>query len=119
MQITPDVLQTFLSSHLRAEISQVEPVKHGAWSQTFFFHARGQKKVIRFSAYPEDFQKDAFAARFSSPALPIPQIEEIGEGLGLFFAISNYVNGRMIDYFSAAEMQAAVPALVRSAQRAA
>ena len=112
MQITPDVLQTFLSSHLQVEISHIEPVRHGEWSQTFFFRASGQKKVIRFSAFPEDFRKDAFAARFSSPSLPVPAIQEIGEAFDLFFAISNYVDGKLIDHFSAAEMQAAVPALM-------
>ncbi len=114
MQIPQDDLSAFLSTHLQAEITGIQPVTgHGAWSQAFFFSASGRRKVIRFSAFDEDFQKDRFAARYASPGLPVPAIEEIGAGLGLFFAISPRVDGKMIDDFSAAEWRAALPALLR------
>jgi hygromycin-B 4-O-kinase len=112
MQITPDILTPFLTRQFQAEITGIEPVRGGEWSQAFFFSAKGQGKVIRFSEFDEDFKKDRFAARFSSPNLPVPQIEEIGEAFGLFFAISPRVGGKMIDQFSATEMREALPALM-------
>jgi len=112
MAITNEALQAFLSDHLQAEITAVEPVGGGEWSQAFFFTTEGRRKVIRFSAYDEDFRKDAFAARFSSRALPIPPIEEIGEAFGLFFAISTGIDGKMIDALDAAEMRVALPAIL-------
>jgi len=87
-------------------------VGQGDWSRTFFYTCQEQRKVIRFSAYDEDFQKDRFAARFASPGLPIPQIEEIGEAFGLFFSISQYIDGQMIDHLPPTEMHAAMPALM-------
>lgn len=112
MQIPQESLHRFLSSHLQAEISNIVSVGLGEWSKTFSFYANGQRKVIRFSSYDEDFKKDRFTTRYASPSLPIPQIEEIGEEFGLFFAISPFVDGKMIDHFSAAEMREAVPALL-------
>jgi hygromycin-B 4-O-kinase len=111
-QITPDQLLSFLSNHLHSEITSIEPTRQGEWSQTFSFCAGQQRKVIRFSAYDEDFKKDRFAARYSSPNLPIPQIEEIGEAFGRSFAISPYVDGEMIDNLPAERMHNAIPALM-------
>lgn len=112
MRITQDQLHAFLSNHLRAEITGIKPVGQGEWSQTFFFAACQQRKVIRFSAYDEDFKKDRFAARYSSPGLPIPRIEEIGEAFGRYYAVSPRADGQMIDGLSAGEMRAALPALL-------
>jgi hygromycin-B 4-O-kinase len=112
MRITLDRLRLFLSAHLQTDITAIEPVNQGEWSQTFFFTANQQQKVIRFSAFDEDFKKDRFAARYSSAHLPIPQIEEIGEAFDLYFAISPRVEGKMIDEFNAAEMREALPALM-------
>ncbi len=112
MQITEDNLVRFLSDHFQAEITRIEPVEQGEWSQTFFFSVKEQRKVIRFSTYAEDFKKDRLAARYASPTLPIPPIEEIGEAFEGFFAISPYVEGKMIDHLSPAEWRAALPALL-------
>lgn len=112
MQISKDHLRKFLSGHLQTNISNIDTVGNGEWSQTFFFTTNEQRKVIRFSSVDEDFKKDAFAARYASPTLPIPPIEEIGEAFERFFAISPYIDGKMIDHFTAAEMREAVPALL-------
>ncbi len=112
MQITQDSLSPFLSSHLQVAITDIAPTGFGEWSQTFIFSAHEQRKVIRFSAFDEDFKKDRFAARYASPNLPVPPVEEIGQAFGLFFAITPFVEGQMIDHFSAAEMQSSIPALM-------
>jgi hygromycin-B 4-O-kinase len=112
MQITNNNLLRFLSDQLHAEITHIEPVRQGEWSRTFFFSSNGLRKVVRFSAFEEDYQKDCFAARFSSTNLPIPPIEAIGKAFGLFFAISPHVVGKMIDQLSAGEMRDLLPALM-------
>lgn len=112
MQITIDRLGPFLTAQFQAKITAIEPVGGGAWSQAFFFSAGGRRKVIRFSAFDEDFRKDHFAARYSSPSLPIPQIEARGRAFDGFFAVSNRIEGRMIDDLPPDEMRAAVPALM-------
>ncbi len=112
MQIPKHYLHPYLSDHLQAEIANIEPTGHGEWSQTFFFTVNEQRKIIRFSTFDEDFKKDRFASQYSSPDLPIPPVEEIGEAFGLFFAISPYIDGKMLDHFNAAEMRAAVPLLM-------
>jgi hygromycin-B 4-O-kinase len=112
MQISKDQLQRFLSGHLQAEISDIEPVGQGAWSKAFSFTANERRKVIRFSSYGEDFKKDRFSTQYASGTLPIPQIQEIGEEFGLFFAISPFVDGKMIDHLTAEEMREALPALM-------
>ena len=113
MQLNENIIHTFLTDHFQTEISNIEPVEgHGEWSHTFLFSENRRKKVIRFSAYDEDFKKDLFAAQFSSTHLPIPQIEEIGEAFGMFFAISPWVAGKMVDDLDAAQFREVVPALM-------
>lgn len=111
-RITHQELNSFLSDHLHTPIRDIEPVGQGEWSQTFFFTTGEQKKVIRFSAYDEDYRVDRYAAQFSSPRLPIPCIEEIGQAFGRYFAISARVEGKLIDDLGAEEMQAMLPALL-------
>lgn len=112
MQISKGLLHQFLSNHLHARISNIRSVGHGEWSKTFSFNTNDHRKIIRFSSVDEDFKKDRFAARYSSTALPIPPIEEIGEEYDGYFAISPYVDGKLIDHLTAVEMRAAVPALM-------
>lgn len=112
MHISTESLHQFLSTQLGASITDITPARHGEWSQTFFFSADRRRKVIRFSLVDEDFQKDRFAAQFSSPALPIPPIEKMGAAFDRFYAISPYVPGKMIDHLTNVEMHAALPALL-------
>ena len=112
MQIDEAQLLSFLATHFQAEITGIEPVGQGEWSQAFFFSANQHKKVIRFSAFDEDFKKDRFAARYSAPNLPIPEIEALGEAFAGFFAISARIEGQMIELLAAEELRAVAPALL-------
>ena len=55
-------------------------IGEGAWSRCFGYHVEDQEYAIRFGRYIEDFQKDRWAARFSSAQLPIPEVFEVGKG---------------------------------------
>jgi hygromycin-B 4-O-kinase len=112
MKISLLDVQKFLADHLRTDVTNVQSVGLGEWSQAFFFTTAGRDKVIRFSRIDEDFRKDQYAAQFSSAQLPIPAIEEIGQAFDGYFAISPKVEGKMIDHLEAEEMQQALPALL-------
>jgi hygromycin-B 4-O-kinase len=85
----------------------------GDWSRAFSFCADAQKLVVRFGHYPEDFRKDQRAMRFARPELPIPNVLEIGEALGLFYAVSERHFGVFLETLDLAGWQRLLPALLR------
>jgi hygromycin-B 4-O-kinase len=86
-------------------------MRRGVWSKAFAFQREGQDYVMRFGAHLEDFAKDRLAARYASPALPIPRVVELGEALGGYYAISERVFGGYIDDVDGAQMRALLPSL--------
>jgi hygromycin-B 4-O-kinase len=103
--------EAFLVARLGSDVSEVSPVGHGEWSRAYSFRRGGTEYIVRFSALDEDFRKDRIAARYSSRALPIPTIVEIGEtGVG-FFAISERAPGGFLDDLDKDQMRRMLPAL--------
>ena len=103
--------EAFLASHLMRDVGEVSPVGQGEWSQAFGFRLGSAEYIVRFSDLDEDFHKDRIAARYTSRALPIPTIVEIGEIGSGFFAISERAHGRFLDDLDEKEMRATLPAL--------
>lgn len=118
-QISPAVseaaAQEFLSARSGGHAAKVERSRHGAWSTAYAFQEDGGDYVIRFSHFREDFDKDRIAARFTSPALPIPRIVEIGEAFGGFYAISDRAVGT--SSMSLVKSQVEMPGVVNSFAR--
>jgi hypothetical protein len=77
----------FLSTRFGA-VDDVEPFQRGEWSKAFGYQRRGEEYVVRFSTFRDDFEKDRIAGGYSSRALPVPQVIEIGEALGGFYTIT-------------------------------
>lgn len=102
----------FLRSRLRAE--DIVPLTGGEWSTAFAYRRGDAEYVARFSSLREDFDKDAYAAGYRSPALPLPRILELGEALGGYYAISERVAGEHIDGLDEAGMRCVLPALLRA-----
>ena len=102
----------FLRSHLSTEPQQLRIVGEGAWSRCFGYHVGDQEYVIRFGGYIEDFQKDRWAARFSSVQLPIPEVFEVGETLDSYFAISRRAHGIPLENLAPEVWQGVIPDLV-------
>ncbi|MCA9870342.1 MAG: hypothetical protein KC487_08200, partial [Anaerolineae bacterium] len=73
-RLHPAQVETFLTQRYGAGISAVAPIGAGEWSQAFSFDRQGRGYVVRFGAHGDDFERDRFAARFSSPVLPVPQV---------------------------------------------
>ena len=71
--------------------ARITVMRPGEWSVVYSVVTADADLVARFGAYDEDFEKDAYAARYSSPALPIPPIMEWGPALGGFYAIAEEV----------------------------
>ena len=104
--------QQFLRNHLSAEPQQLRLIGEGAWSRCFGYHVEDQEYAIRFGRYIEDFQKDRWAARFSSAQLPISEVFEVGEGLGGYFAISRRAHGIPLENVAPEVWQGVMPDLV-------
>jgi hygromycin-B 4-O-kinase len=112
MKITTQDVEKFLHEHTNKKINEVCSIGNGEWSQAFFYVEENLQKVIRFSNIDEDFLRDQFAYKYSSPKLPIPEIEEIGKAFDRFFAISKKIEGEMIDNLDSKGIQIVVPKLM-------
>jgi hygromycin-B 4-O-kinase len=91
--------------------SDIMPVGKGVWSKAFAYQQDGGDFIIRLGKHYEDFAKDWLAAGFSSPALPIPSILEIGEAFGGYYAISERVFGGYLDEMNETQMRTLLPSL--------
>jgi hygromycin-B 4-O-kinase len=66
------------------------------------------------SEHPDDFARDAYAARISSPLLPIPRVTHRGTIDGSYYAVSQRVHGEFIDNLSAEDLRRTLPSLTRT-----
>jgi hygromycin-B 4-O-kinase len=112
MIIDIDQVEAFLATRFERESSNAVPIDAGVWSKAFAFRRADRDYVIRFGAHQEDFAKDRFAARFASPALPIPRVVELGEAFGAYYAISERLFGGYIDNVDEPQMRALLPSLL-------
>lgn len=72
-------------------------LRPGSWASAFAFESDNGPRVIRFSHNPDDFARDAYAARFRSPVLPIPEVTHRGESDGVHVAISERILDGFLD----------------------
>lgn len=101
----------FLQAKFGDEVAGLTLLKGGEWSQAYSFVSHAYKYVLRWSNSAETFEKDSFAAAFSSEALPIPKIIEYGLYAGQYYAISEFAQGNFFDTLNAAELDSNLPAL--------
>jgi hygromycin-B 4-O-kinase len=102
---------SFLTDRFDGDAGDVIPLRQGGWSTAYAFRHANVDYVIRFNAHLEDFVKDRRAATWSSGALPIPAITEIGEAFDAHYAISTRVSGGFIDDLDDVGMRAMLPSL--------
>lgn len=111
MPMTAAEAEAFLLERFGSEPGEISAIGHGEWSQAFAFRHGARDAIIRFSALGEGFAKDRRAAVYSSSALPIPTITEIGEARGGYYAISERASGGYLDDLDAHQMHALLPSL--------
>ena len=102
--------RAFLRERFGSE-ARIGLMRPGDWSAAYAVRTANADLIARFSAYDEDFEKDAYAARYSSPALPIPPIIEWGPATDGFYAIAERVKGEHIDGLDEARMRRVLPSL--------
>ncbi|MEX2046653.1 MAG: phosphotransferase [Chloroflexota bacterium] len=91
--------------------AQIAVMRPGEWSAAYSVKTANAELVARFSAYDEDFEKDDYAARYSSTSLPIPTIIEWGPALDGFYAVAERVHGEHIDGLDETRLRRVLPAL--------
>lgn len=101
----------FLAKHTRGRAESIELIGAGAWSQCFGFRMGEQDLAIRFGRHLDDFQKDQRVSVYSSAALPIPIVSEIGSAFDGYYAIATRVYGMPLETVDAAQWRALVPSL--------
>ena len=91
--------------------AHINVMRPGEWSAAYGVRTSEADLVARFSVYDEDFEKDAYAARYCSPTLPIPTIIEWGPALGGFYALAERMTGEHIDGLDETRMRRVLPSL--------
>lgn len=101
-----------LNDTLDLPVHAVEHLKGGAWSTAFAFQVHEEAFVIRFSEHEDDFDRDAFACRFSTPDVPVPLVIHRGTYEKVAFAVSQRVPGRFIDDLDGCEYRRVLPSVL-------
>lgn len=102
----------FLTDLHDAEVSDLEPLAGGFWSSAFGYRVGDRELVLRVGEIPEGFEMDRAAMAFRRPGLPIPEVLEIGEGLGCSYAVSVRHYGRFLESVTPQEADVAGPTIV-------
>ncbi len=109
--ITLAQAEAFLADRLDVPQGTVETIQPGAWSTVFAYTECGQPRIIRFSQHLDDLEHDQRAAEWSTPAMPVPRVLELGDAFDRHYAISERVPGGFIDRLDDAGFRAILPAL--------
>lgn len=104
--------EAFLLRYFGQGVAAVRPLAAGAWSQAYAFRHGGSDWVIRWSDLPDNFARDAFAARFARPGLPIPPLSAFDREGDLYFAVAPLMPGAYYEDFPPGELARTVPAIL-------
>lgn len=115
--VGPDDAEAFLTQHLGHPV-EVEHVGEGMWLRAFAFRHDDRELVVRFGQHREDYEKDRFAGRLASPALPIPDVLDIGSAFDGHFAISTLACGTPLEALDEAGWRTILPAPTMRTSRA-
>ncbi len=102
----------FVKARFGDRARDLAPLAAGEWSRAYSLTLDGHEVVIRFGAYLDDFEKDRVMARYSSAALPIPKVLEVGEAESGFYAVSERVLGTPLDDLDENGMRTLLPRLL-------
>ena len=101
----------WLEAHHGRAVAELHPLGGGFWSSAHGYRVGDEELVLRLGNDSEGYAIDAAAMRFAGPGLPVPEVLEVGEALGLCFAISRRHRGRFLEDTAAAEGDAVGGAL--------
>lgn len=104
----------FLQDLHGVPVSHLQPLAGGFWSSAFAYRIENRELVLRLGDVREGFEMDRAAMAFARPDLPVPEVLEIGEGLGGAYVISARHHGRFLETVSPDEAGVAGPAVERN-----
>jgi hygromycin-B 4-O-kinase len=90
---------------------EVALIGEGAWSRCYGFHMGEEALVVRFGNFVEDFRKDQLAYAFNSSDLPVPEVREIGQVHGGYYAIATRAYGIPLEGVSPTEWETLAPSV--------
>lgn len=111
---SPSEVSSFLAGVHGRPVSGVEPLAGGFWSEAFAYRVGGRELVLRLGADAEGYEMDRAAMAFDGPDLPVPQVLDIGRGLGGAYAISVRHHGRFLETVRPGEAERAGPTIART-----
>jgi aminoglycoside phosphotransferase (APT) family kinase protein len=86
-RVSQSQAEEFLAGKYGA-VEELRPLGGGFWSSAYSFCHAGRELVLRFGAHKDWFEADRAAMAFASPALPVPEVVEIGDAFDGAYAIS-------------------------------
>ncbi|MEM7799608.1 MAG: aminoglycoside phosphotransferase family protein [Chloroflexota bacterium] len=104
-------ISAWLNKKYSTSVTGLSPIAGGFWSAAYTFTHDSVEYVLRFNESGEGFAIDTAAMRFASTHLPVPEVTETGETLGLQYAISKRHYGQFIEETEAQEGDAVGSAL--------
>lgn len=104
-------VRAFLAEHLGASPNSIEAIRPGEWSRVYAVRRGSEELVVRFSRYRDDFERDRAVANWGGLGLPVPPVREIGEALGLAYAVTPRVAGEFLETLCEARTRAVLPSL--------
>jgi hygromycin-B 4-O-kinase len=91
--------------------TDVEAVGAGAWSTCFGFVDGARDLVVRFGRHVGDFEKDAFAHRWSTSTLPVPRVLAIERYGDEWLSVSERCPGTPLEGVESDQWSALIPAV--------
>lgn len=105
-------ITTALQQRFDPRVRDVALIGAGAWSRCFGFTRGDEALVVRVGRHGDDFARDAHAARYAGPALPVPAVLALGELADGSYVVSTRAWGVPLEQLDAAAWSAALPATV-------
>jgi aminoglycoside phosphotransferase (APT) family kinase protein len=102
--------QAFLAGRYGA-VEELRPLPGGFWSSAYSFGHSGRELVLRFGAHKDWFEAERSAMAFASPALPVPEVIEIGDAFDGAYAISVRSDGINLEDLRPDQAEATGPLL--------
>ena len=102
----------FLRGHHGSEPTGLEPLHGGYWSAAYGYRIGDDELVLRINDSPDGFRSDELAMAYGHAQLPVPEVLEIGEAFGRWFAISRRHHGRFLEAVEPEHADALGPAVV-------
>jgi hygromycin-B 4-O-kinase len=105
IDINTNQAEEILQGALGEPVTNLLPIEMGELSKVFSFSIKDKSYVVHFRKSRESFDKADFMNTVYGDKLPIPRVVKSGEMDGIFFSISNKVEGKPVSSFSVPEQK--------------